>query len=216
MKKNPSGKPTPYRVRYYSPATGRVEYVANQRMTKANAVEVARLLDFEGFERIEVSFYAPELGRTVPVEWQKKNPIRDDHTIAIEGDAGGGWIDSVNYPHENPRGRRRNPEGRSWSGPTVISWKTPAGDRTTKTVRALARSRWRVSNRDVDFFMHKDGRNYVASERTTGSRIGIIEPSYIASALGDNKLALNSYIMSILDTYGGERVLTAIDKAPKL
>jgi hypothetical protein len=180
-----------------------------EAMAKARILETAareknvavrrEILKNSGFDIVRFKSSMPRKSRA-------GNPI-DEHELAYE-DAGSGWINSTATEH--------NPAGRSWSGPARIAWTKPNGDREIKTVRPTARARWLIGGRDVDFFAHKDGRKLVVSERLTGRQLGQIDSDIRAASLGDDKAALNSFVMRMTDTYGPDKILSAIDRAPKI
>lgn len=200
-----------YTVHYTSAVTRNRQSTAARN--RSDAIKIARLLDNEGARNVEVSFYAQELGHSVPVKWQMKNPIRDDHVIAIEGDAGGGWIDSVNYPHENPRGRRRNPAPKRQQMARIRTT-MPDGTKTIETVPILFRFTVYIGNVAEKFHARKDRFNQlVVSEESTGLSVGTVPAISRAAAVGNDRLAAKSFVEETAERVGAEKFRAAIAKA---
>jgi hypothetical protein len=151
-----------------------------------------------------------------PYPWEskrRKNPIRDDHAIAIEGDAGGGWIDSVNYPHENPRGRRRNPAPKRQQMARIRTT-MPDGSKIIETVPILFRFTVYIGNVAEKFHVRKDSFNQlVVSEESTGLSVGTVPAMTRAAAGGSDRIAAKLFVEKTAERVGAEKFRAAIAKA---
>lgn len=154
-----------------------------------------------------------------PYPWEskrRKNPIRDDHTIAIEGDAGSGWIDSVNYPHENPRGRRKNPAPKRQQM-ARIRVTMPDGSKVIETVPILFRFTVYIGKSAEKFHARKDQFNQlVVSEESTGLSVGTVPAMTRAAAGGSDRIAAKSFVEKTAERVGAEKFRAAIAKAGPL
>jgi hypothetical protein len=195
------------------------EEMAKARILRAAAAEKNVSIRREMLRNSGFSVLTPKQASDAYSPKRKKNPIRDDHVIAIESDAGGGWIESVNYPHENPRGRRKNP-ARRYTG--VIRVANGDGTYRTETVDILYRFSLLIGGRyssdplsKRDFFVRMLPSGMVQiTDAGTGFAIGAPYPPDTVGAVGaTDKAGAKRRVENAVRKAGAEKYWRAVEKA---